>query len=574
MPNPDYATLLPLIAAETDPTARQALIDQAYQFLEPLTQAERDLFAYLPDGYVSDVDNDYSFFTEYVGGYYNAEGEDTLAQRVATQKLRVTSITKAGDPAVEGDVDGTYTCTIEADEPLSIPLTFTVAIYGRGGDISNEVLLGSNLDETIGAGLSNRVSNVSLSTADSGVMSDIFTNSNFELRARVFNIRNTQTFADAQGDDFIIPLAEVATTFTVTPTITISSTTATSSVFDVSFDSNAFPTGSLPKQTFSVNATVTTGANVYNFTNVLQIQANSNNVTTTGQISIPQGTNFYNTPGNLAEIQLVAVGNTGYENLVFATKYMTTLENTLKTEFNTMFSTYDVTTDVTTVLGAITGAGYTPIAVVRDGNISESLSGLDPLNGFGFNLPAFDNATNLGLSSGFTQPQYNGKREMLIAAFDSTGYVGILSMLFHGNNGTNDATVVPTTIPQIFTIMDGPAAQNDVTATRWVMYAVAYNYRLDETVEDDTGTTLWQLSDGQNPTADGYYGTNRLSFDDGFWGLKIGGNLQGNEGTSVVSTDTYGIGNMNNSDINAQSNWGNTTLSTTNTSPYMYIFTR
>ena len=52
MANPDYATLLPLIAAETDPVLKQQLIDQCYQFLVPLTDAERELFEYSNFDYI------------------------------------------------------------------------------------------------------------------------------------------------------------------------------------------------------------------------------------------------------------------------------------------------------------------------------------------------------------------------------------------------------------------------------------------------------------------------------------------------------------------------------------------
>ena len=47
MAKPDYETLLGQIAAETDPTAKAALEAQCFVFLEPLTEAEKELFAYL-----------------------------------------------------------------------------------------------------------------------------------------------------------------------------------------------------------------------------------------------------------------------------------------------------------------------------------------------------------------------------------------------------------------------------------------------------------------------------------------------------------------------------------------------
>ncbi len=86
MANPDYATLLPQIATETDATKRQALIDECYQFNQELTLEEKSLFSYFtPDNdnelidYVTDNPgltngNEYISF---VGDYYNQYGQST-----------------------------------------------------------------------------------------------------------------------------------------------------------------------------------------------------------------------------------------------------------------------------------------------------------------------------------------------------------------------------------------------------------------------------------------------------------------------------------------------------------------
>tara|TARA_B100002019_G_scaffold283492_1_gene289955 strand:+ start:32 stop:274 length:243 start_codon:yes stop_codon:yes gene_type:complete len=79
MAKPDYATLLGQIAAETDPTAKQALIDECYVFLEPLTEAEEDLFGYVPRNYYENnpgTDDDGNFIS-YIGVYYNQAGANT-----------------------------------------------------------------------------------------------------------------------------------------------------------------------------------------------------------------------------------------------------------------------------------------------------------------------------------------------------------------------------------------------------------------------------------------------------------------------------------------------------------------
>jgi len=81
MAKPDYATLLPQIAAETDAVKKQALIDECYQFNEPLTQEEEDLFAYINSGYIQDnpnaTDGTPETFISHVGVYYDEIGRET-----------------------------------------------------------------------------------------------------------------------------------------------------------------------------------------------------------------------------------------------------------------------------------------------------------------------------------------------------------------------------------------------------------------------------------------------------------------------------------------------------------------
>ena len=86
MANPDYATLLPQIATETDATKKQALIDECYQFTEELTLEEKSLFSYFtPDNdnelidYVTDNPGltNGNEFVSYVGDYYNEYGQST-----------------------------------------------------------------------------------------------------------------------------------------------------------------------------------------------------------------------------------------------------------------------------------------------------------------------------------------------------------------------------------------------------------------------------------------------------------------------------------------------------------------
>ena len=94
MSNPDYATLLPQIAAETDAVKKQILIDQCYQFNVPLTEAEEDLFAYINSGYIQDnpnaTDGTPNAFTSYMGIFYDTFGRSTgtiaAQQNIITQE--------------------------------------------------------------------------------------------------------------------------------------------------------------------------------------------------------------------------------------------------------------------------------------------------------------------------------------------------------------------------------------------------------------------------------------------------------------------------------------------------------
>ena len=78
MAKPDYATLLPLIAAETDPTAKAALEAQCFVFSEPLTAAEEVLFGYVNNNYLLfNPGTEANSFKSYVGVYYSDTGETT-----------------------------------------------------------------------------------------------------------------------------------------------------------------------------------------------------------------------------------------------------------------------------------------------------------------------------------------------------------------------------------------------------------------------------------------------------------------------------------------------------------------
>lgn len=112
--NPDYATLLPQIASETNITEKQRLIDQTYQFNSPLSQGEEDLFAYINSGYIQDnpnaTDGTPDVFISYVGIYYDQFGRNTATvgaqQNVVIQGTTGTQGTTSGIDG-QGTTSGT-----------------------------------------------------------------------------------------------------------------------------------------------------------------------------------------------------------------------------------------------------------------------------------------------------------------------------------------------------------------------------------------------------------------------------------------------------------------------------------
>ena len=76
---PNYAALLPQIAAETDATRKLAWIEACYQFPIPLTEGEEDLFNYVFKDYIDDnpgLDNQGNYVS-LVGVYYDDLGRKT-----------------------------------------------------------------------------------------------------------------------------------------------------------------------------------------------------------------------------------------------------------------------------------------------------------------------------------------------------------------------------------------------------------------------------------------------------------------------------------------------------------------
>jgi hypothetical protein len=76
MANPNYASLLAQIAAETDPVAKAALEAQLIIVAE-LTEEEIELFEYTAFDYIEFNPGYNNEFKSYVGEYFNDDGDST-----------------------------------------------------------------------------------------------------------------------------------------------------------------------------------------------------------------------------------------------------------------------------------------------------------------------------------------------------------------------------------------------------------------------------------------------------------------------------------------------------------------
>lgn len=582
MANPDYATLLPLIAAETDPVARQALIDQAYQFNEPLTPEEEDLFSYVPDGYVSDVDEDYDFFTSYIGNDYNAEGVSTLANLGPTQAVEVTGVTRSLGAPSEQFVAGTYNVQVSGSEPLSINHTFNITLIMdiNGGDSvpgGSSTVLGVYASNLMEAGTLTKSFTCVVVQDD---FDDIYSDTDLKIRATLSDFIVYQNIQTPSGQDFVVTVGEFLTEYNPTTIIELLSTTATSSTIriQIRFDEEI-------KQDFTTRLKATAGSSNFELENAHTVTAGTGTQLVSATWGIPIGTNYYNTIGNFLNIEVMPMVTTqsatpveaaGFEALRFVGRSVTSLVDAIPEALNGVLSTFDSDTPFATVEAAISGEGFQPIAVVGYGNIAESLNFItDPVTGFGFVKAFWDNARTLGGSYGFLNAGLNGHPFYGIAAFNDQGYMGSAYTMFSPNQGN---CTQPSTVPEMFTNLQAasdttfPFSGGSADYFTIRAYGVA---RQDPQpngnpyiFEDVSDNLFWGFSNGQaeDPVLGYRVSTSALSSDDGCWGFVSKGILQGNTDGPTIGQNDYQnlgsldagffMGNFNGSDTSLDVGWG------------------
>lgn len=226
---------------------------------------------------------------------------------------------------------------------------------------------------------------------------------------------------------------------------------------------------------------------------------------------------------------------------------------------NTTLSSYTQSTAVSTVVSALSGLGYTTIAVIGYNAVAEALTGTNSsLTGFGFRYDLWDSTTNyMDLSDGFSNSTLNGYPYLAYAGFNANTFYGTAVAMYR------DYTSATTLLKNLWY----PNQDRE-------LYTHVRNAN-GTTVEDTSGNTSTIYSDNQQPNTNGYNLTTRFSVDDGSWGFVNGTTrLDGNGGPyhSQSTTNAYGCANQNAGDSAANTfYWAGSASSTTYK---FYVFTK
>ena len=237
------------------------------------------------------------------------------------------------------------------------------------------------------------------------------------------------------------------------------------------------------------------------------------------------------------------------------------------------------------------------------GDISELLAGTahtynngrptDIGSGHPFNAPGFFYNSNYSnyLSTGNTIKDFSGgsnhslsaadgKKWMAMAMYSAGSFKGILIWVFTDSLVNNSGTVI-----------SGTRTHNRVAD---LFYPDHANYQYSQihpividangTIIDSStnGTTGWAYSSNQQPNTKGYYATSGdprgFSFDDGCWGIRIEGQVQGNSPgpgllSGTPSSPSYGIINPNSNDAQNNHYWDYSNSPNINNSTYVgFVF--
>lgn len=317
------------------------------------------------------------------------------------------------------------------------------------------------------------------------------------------------------------------------------------------------------------------------YKNFLSVDSNHNS-------SIPIKLSDFRTMGFSSGISMPASGAISikdhFQNKTF-NKY---IFNIIKDLAKDLGSSNDSSTCQTAIESA--SSSFNTFARVEYGNLAENLVGKDGGSSgtytFGA-LPFFIyNTSNNKLSTGNNiidmtggeAYSINGKKWMANAIYTaSDAFKGILLWCFHGE--TTGGTSMPiSTAKTIFSRNDNNEALADNVYHKITGIVIDHNGNVIAS-SSSSGTTGWNFSAAQfwNVSSNGgFYQTGRFSYDDGIWGFRIDGVVQGDApGPDLYdesNTNNYGFGNYSSGYPSTQPKviWGASTISTSDFIGYIF----
>lgn len=224
---------------------------------------------------------------------------------------------------------------------------------------------------------------------------------------------------------------------------------------------------------------------------------------------------------------------------------------------------------------------FNVFAVVSHQKNAESLTGIGTASGkinftqenFAYNTSSSNklstDKTIVDMSGGinYSLPEIDGKKWMAMAVYDgrTNGFRGIMLWVFLNEliTSTNSVITGTASVSTAATIFS-PSIFTSANNYRRI-YQVVIGPSGGLSASNTTGNAGWLFSSGQSATFRGYFSTNLFSTDDGTWAFIIGGKSNGdNPGSTFKTTNGYGLGNYNNSDISSSLYWNGTDVGTTN----------
>ena len=216
---------------------------------------------------------------------------------------------------------------------------------------------------------------------------------------------------------------------------------------------------------------------------------------------------------------------------------------------------------------------FNVFAVVGTGDLAEGLSGTGvaggkrthSATGFNYNtsssniLSTGNTIVSMTGGSGSSLGTIDNKKWMAMAQFDGSNFDGILVWIFTGDSVTNSGTITSGT-RSVTNVRDIFYPKGASTSDYHHFYPVAIDPNQNVTSNTTSGASGWNFSNGSDAqSATGYKNTSQFSGDDGLWGFKIPGYVDGNGGGTIFTTNGYGMGNYDSSDTGyAHSYWNGT----------------